>query len=107
MASFVSNNFLAIIELASLFGDTDTIFRSSYYEGNKYNIYAYNINGDYFLAVVFGAGGKPGTVWFYAKQAATELASMLPSSENVLSHDDSVTLAEDFETLLGKTGGNH
>ena len=108
LAAFVSTNFLAIFELASLFGDTDTVFKSSYYEGNKYNIYAYNINGDYFLAVVFGAGGKPGTVWFYAKQIATELASVLPNSENSLSQDESITLAKDFETLLGNdAGGNN
>ena len=102
LAAFVSANFLAITELSSLFGDTDSVFKSSYYEGNKYNIYAYNINGDYFLAVIFGAGGKPGTVWFYTKQIAADLADVLPTSETtILSHDASVTLAEDFETLVG------
>jgi predicted regulator of Ras-like GTPase activity (Roadblock/LC7/MglB family) len=102
LAAFVSANFLAITELSSLFGDTDSVFKSSYYEGNKYNIYAYNINGDYFLAVVFGVGGKPGTVWFYTKQIAAELADVMPTSETTaLSQDASVALAEDFETLVG------
>ncbi|HLF66367.1 MAG TPA: response regulator, partial [Gammaproteobacteria bacterium] len=81
LAAFVSTNFLAINELATLFGDTESVFKSSYYEGNKYNIYAYNVNDDYFLAVVFGTDGKPGTIWFYTKQVATELAATLPGSD--------------------------
>jgi predicted regulator of Ras-like GTPase activity (Roadblock/LC7/MglB family) len=102
LASFVSANFLSIIELASLFGDNDSVFKSSYYEGNNYNIYAYNINGDFFLAVVFGAGGKPGTVWFYTKQTATELASALPGSKSTLSQNANTTIATDFDDLVGE-----
>lgn len=102
LASFVSTNFLAITELASLFGDTDTVFSSSYYEGNKYNIYACNINGEYFLAVVFDANSKPGTVWFYTKQMATELASKLPSaSKSSLTNKASASLSKDFDDLFG------
>jgi len=106
LAAFISTNFLAITELSTLFGDNESFFRSSYYEGNNYNIYAYNINGDFFLAVVFGAGGKPGTVWFYTKQVATELAEMLPGSESTLTHGASDTLAEDFDNLLGSEEGD-
>ncbi len=101
LASFVSANFLAIVELASLFGDTDTVFTSSYYEGNNYNIYAYNINGDYFLAVLFDAGGKPGTVWFYTKQVATILASLLPSKKPTLTNKASATMSRDFDDIFG------
>ncbi len=101
LAAFISSNFLSILELATLFGDSDSVFTSSYYEGNDYNIYAYNINGDYFLTVVFDTDGKPGTVWFYTKQAATTLASLLPASKTILVDRAYDTLAKDFEDLLG------
>jgi CheY-like chemotaxis protein/predicted regulator of Ras-like GTPase activity (Roadblock/LC7/MglB family) len=105
LASFISANFLAVIEMASLFGDHDSVFKSSYFEGDHYNIYAYNINGDFFLAVVFGAGGKPGTVWFYTKQAVSGLASVLPNSGTGLSKQASTTLATDFDKLVGESDG--
>ncbi len=102
LASFVANNFLAIVELSSLFGDNDSVFSSSYYEGNNYNIYAYNINGDFFLTVLFEAGVKPGTVWFYTKQTATTLKSLLPASKkSTLTHKASAAMAKDFDNLLG------
>ena len=99
LATFVSANFLAVAELASLFGDNESIFKSSFFEGNNYNIYAHNINGDYFLAVLFGIDTKPGTVWFYTKQVATELASLLPTV--AVNHKSDNSLASDFNTLLG------
>jgi CheY-like chemotaxis protein/predicted regulator of Ras-like GTPase activity (Roadblock/LC7/MglB family) len=102
LASFVSTNFLAINELASFFGDTDSVFKSNYYEGTKYNIYAYNINGDFFLTLIFGAGGKPGTAWFYTKQAATELASVLPNITTTSSGQANTTVASDFDKLVGE-----
>jgi len=99
LATFVSANFLAVAELSSLFGDNESIFKSSFYEGNNYNIYAYNINGDYFLAVLFGIDTKPGTVWFYTKQVATELDSLLPTV--VVNRKSDNSIANDFDTLLG------
>ena len=99
LSTFVSANFLAVAELSSLFGDNESIFKSSFYEGNNYNIYAYNINGDYFLAVLFGCDTKPGTVWFYTKQAAAELDSLLPTV--AVNHKSDNTIANDFDTLLG------
>jgi CheY-like chemotaxis protein/predicted regulator of Ras-like GTPase activity (Roadblock/LC7/MglB family) len=101
LAAFVSANFLAIIELANFFGDNESVFRSSYYEGSKYNIYAHDINGHHFLAVVFDAGGKPGSVWVYTRQAAKVLAALLPVSVPPVSGDVNATLAEDFNNLLG------
>jgi CheY-like chemotaxis protein/predicted regulator of Ras-like GTPase activity (Roadblock/LC7/MglB family) len=101
LGSFVSTNFLAVAELATLFGDNETVFKSSYYEGNKYNIYACDINGNFFLAVVFGARDKPGTVWFYAKQVATTLAEVLPGKAAALNQDASVVLSRDFDDLVG------
>lgn len=101
LAAFVAANFLAIIELATLFGDSESVFKSSYYEGNKYNIYAHDVNGNFFLAVVFGAGGKPGAVWVYTRQAAAALASILPASEKMVTANSDTTLAKDFENLFG------
>ncbi len=107
LASFVSSNFLAIMELASLFGDKDSAFSSSYYEGNNYNIYAYNINGEFFLAVLFDVGGKPGTVWFYTKQVAATLVPILPTTKkSLLTHKDSLTLAKDFDDMFGDVEPN-
>jgi hypothetical protein len=101
LAGFVSSSFLAIIELANLFGDHDSVFKSSYYEGSKYNVYAHDINGNFFLAVVFGVGGKPGTVWFYTRQAALAIASLLPATETKPGQFEDGTLAVDFDQLLG------
>jgi CheY-like chemotaxis protein/predicted regulator of Ras-like GTPase activity (Roadblock/LC7/MglB family) len=98
LASFVSTNFLAIAELATLFGDNESVFKSSYYEGNKYNIYVHDINGNFFLAVVINAENKPGSVWFYTRQTATELALVLPSVELP---DTDQTIATDFDNLFG------
>lgn len=103
LATFVATSFLAVTELASLLGDNSSVFKSSYYEGNNYNIYAYAVNPDYFLAVVFGTKDKPGTVWFYTKQTATDLAAILgdPSqiAEGAAATDQMV---EQFEGLLGQ-----
>ncbi len=99
LAGFVSTNFLAVAELTSLFGDNESIFKSSFYEGNNYNIYAYNINNDYFLAVLFGVDTKPGAVWFYTKQVATQLDSLLPTAS--VNHKSDNSIAKDFDTLLG------
>lgn len=100
LARFVSSNFLSITELANLFGDNESTFTSSYYQGSKYNIYAYDINGNYFLAVVFGVGGKPGAAWFYTKQAAKALAALLPKTKINHIQRDTSEVAEDFDNLL-------
>lgn len=77
LASFVADNFLAVTELATLLGDTESSFSSSYYEGDKYNIYAHKVNTEYFLAVVFSVNHKAGPVWIYSKRTATELEKLL------------------------------
>ena len=75
VSALVAANFLAAMELASLLGN-QAVFKSSYHEGDDYNIYAYDVNGAYLLAVVFDARLKPGTVWFYTKQTAVALAAL-------------------------------
>lgn len=100
LATFVATSFLAVTELASLLGDNSSVFKSSYYEGNNYNIYAHDVNGNYFLAVVFGTKDKPGTVWFYTKKTAEALAPILGQPNRQTSPDEKV--GEEFEDLLGK-----
>jgi len=80
LATFVAENFLAVAELASLLGDNNATFRSSYHEGNIYNIYSVDVNRNYFLAVVFDAGKKPGPIWIYTRQTAKTLAALLPKT---------------------------
>lgn len=77
LASFVADNFLAVTELATLLGDTESSFHSSYFEGDKYNIYTHSVNDEHFLAVVFSANYKPGPIWIYSKRTATKLEKLL------------------------------
>jgi len=77
ISALVAANFLASIELANLLGSHTSMFKSSYHEGNDYNIYSYDVNGELLLAVIFGAESKPGLVWFYTKQTALELEPSL------------------------------
>lgn len=81
LATFVAENFLAVTELASLLGDNNAVFRSSYHEGTIYNIYSVDVNGNYFLTVVFDAGKKPGPIWIYTRQTAKTLAALLPKTD--------------------------
>jgi DNA-binding response OmpR family regulator len=102
LAAFVAANFLAVTELASLLGDNESVFRSSYHEGSKYNIYAYDINGEFLLAVVFGVQGKPGTIWFYTKQTGAALADLLDqASQNSSTQAENTNMANDFEGMFG------
>jgi CheY-like chemotaxis protein len=102
LAAFVAANFLAVTELASLLGDNESVFRSSYHEGSKYNIYAYDINGEFLLAVVFGVQGKPGTVWFYTKQTGAALAELLDqTSQDNSTQAEPTNLSHDFEGMFG------
>jgi CheY-like chemotaxis protein len=80
LATFVADNFLAVTELASLLGDNESSFKSSYHEGNKFNIYAYNVNNELLLALVFGINKKPGPIWVYTRQTASTLASLFDTS---------------------------
>ncbi len=96
IGALVAANFLASVELANLLGSHNSVFKSSYHEGNDYNIYSYDINGDLLLAVIFGSGSKPGVVWFYTKQTATKLASLaINQSWSQITFDD-----DNFRTAL-------
>ncbi len=102
LAKFVASSFLSVSELATLMGDNTSTFKSSYYEGSRYNIYAYHVTGQYFLAVVFGVKDKPGSIWFYTKQTAVTLAALLGldnNPDNIHKTEDSVSV--EFDDLLG------
>lgn len=102
LAAFVATNFTAVTELASLLDDHESIFKSSYHEGNKYNIYAYDVNGQVFLALIFGVHSKPGTIWFYTKQTGAELASLLEQVvRKPLSTEESAALVDHFDDMFG------
>lgn len=82
IAALVAANFTAASELARLLG-RKSVFKSSYHEGQEGtddNIYAYDIDGEFLLAVVFGSESKPGVVWFYTKQTAANLVDLVKPS---------------------------
>ncbi len=104
VSALVAANFLAAKELANLLGSPNSVFKSSYHEGNDYNIYAYDIDGNLMLAVIFGAESKPGIVWFYTKQVAAELKPLVakPAEKVTLNIKDvSDALGADLDDLLG------
>lgn len=101
LAAFVAANFLAVTELASLLGDNTSTFKSSYHEGNNYSIYAHEVTKDHLLAVVFAAEARPGTIWFYTKKVAAELAPLLELPDAVTgTDDDDEAIATNFDTLI-------
>ena len=75
IGDFVAKTFSAASELADTLR-SQSIFKSSYYEGDDYNLYACQVNRQYHLAVLFETRHKPGVVWFYTKQTASTLAQM-------------------------------
>lgn len=107
VGALVAANFMAAVELAKLLGNT-SIFKSSYHEGEDYNIYSYDVNGDLLLAVIFGSESKPGTVWFYTKQTAAALIPLLADLSPSIHFEGDLTAAIDAELLqaFGDTGSN-
>ena len=99
ISALVAANFTASTELANLLGSRDSIFKSSFFEGIDYNVYAYDINRQLLLAVIFGPRSKPGVVWYYTKQTAVDLAQLYenqPIQENL----EDVDLSSAFEIEL-------
>ena len=94
----VAANFAAAVELSKLLGN-DSIFKSSYHEGPDYNIYAYDVNGDVLLAVIFGAESRPGAVWFYAKQTATALQPELEAEMQAARQENREELRAGLQAL--------
>lgn len=76
VSALVAANFMAAAELARMLG-SGSVFKSSYHEGTDYNIYAHDLDDDLMLAVITDSDRKAGTVWFYTKQAASEIGPLL------------------------------
>lgn len=71
-----------VSSLGALAAANCSVFKSNYHESDKFNLYSYDINGDLFLAVIFGTKTKPGIVWYYTKQTAEELVSLAQHHAN-------------------------
>jgi len=80
ISALIAANFMSATELSNLLGNQHA-FHSNFLEGENYNVYAYDVNDAYLLAVVFDADRKPGVVWFYTKQTALVLAPLLAEEE--------------------------
>jgi CheY-like chemotaxis protein len=76
ISALIAANFMSAGELANLLGN-QKVFKSSFHEGDDYNVYTYDVNDAFLLAVVFDADRKPGVIWFYTKQTAAALLPLL------------------------------
>lgn len=97
IGALVAANFSASAELGKMLG-SDSVFKSSYHEGQDFNIYAYVVNDDFLLAVIFKSTIKAGTVFFYTKQAAEALAPLLEEQPPEI--DMGANLAEAIDESL-------
>ncbi|MGC9357079.1 MAG: response regulator [Anaerolineae bacterium] len=102
IGALVAANFAAAVELSHRLGNA-SIFKSSYHEGPDYNIYAYDVNDEILLAVIFGAETKTGAVWFYTKQTAAAMEPLLdvPAPEIDFSEDFNTDLNRGLQQLFG------
>ena len=76
ISALIAANFMAAAELARLLGN-ESVFKSSYHEGPKYDIYALAVDKDHLLAIVFGNKGKAGMVRYFAQKTASILERIL------------------------------
>jgi CheY-like chemotaxis protein len=76
IAARVAANFLHTADLSTLL-ENKGMFKSGFYEGDSYNMYVCDVNSVSLLVVIFDAKLRPGVVWFYTKQIASELAPLL------------------------------
>ncbi|MBN1318528.1 MAG: roadblock/LC7 domain-containing protein [Anaerolineales bacterium] len=87
IGALVAANFAAAAELARLLG-RGSVFKSSYHEGlgeTDQNIFAYNVNGDVLLAVIFGEKSKPGIVWYCTRRTAAALNPLVKGNTGSIS----------------------
>jgi len=96
LSALIAANFAAAAELARMLGNT-SVFKSSYHEGPDYNVYSYEINKDFLLAVIFGTESKVGAVWLFAKQTAAALLPLLESQPGPRQLDSGMAAAIDAE----------
>lgn len=101
VGALVAANFMAAAELAKLLGGR-SVFKSSYHEGDDYNIYAYKVTDELLLVVIFGGESKPGMVWFYTKQTAATLIPLVieQTSGLVLPANLNAVMEAEFDQLF-------
>jgi len=78
VGKFVTANFNSALALTQA-GGSQSAFKSGYFEWDSENIYVYNLNNQFLLAVIFRSEQKPGVVWFYTRQTAEVLSTFLIS----------------------------
>lgn len=103
IGALIAANFMAATELARLLGN-QSVFKSSFHEGPDYDIYAYDINGDFLLAVIFGRASKAGLVRHYTQETAVSLLPLLAQLLEIPADyiDDAAdTVDQDFDELFG------
>jgi len=76
IAMLTAANYQANRQLVHLV-DSQPVYRSSSLESQDYDIYTYDINDDFLLAVVFGKEIRAGVIWVYTKQAADALIPLV------------------------------
>lgn len=103
VSALVAANFMAATELAKLLGNR-SIFKSSFHEGEDYDIYSHDINGEYLLAVIFSLESKAGLVRFYVNKAVEILPPLLTQelfSVDFSDNDISDSIQNDLASLFG------
>ncbi len=103
ISALVAANFLAGVELARLLGNK-SVFKRSYHEGPNYNIYAYGIDSNFLLAIIFGRESKQGIIRFYVGKLVDNLMPLLaveklPSMES-LDDEFSQSVNADLDNLF-------
>jgi len=66
-------------QLANLLGEGDG-FAMNYFEGQRVSVYTTGLSRGLFLVVVVPKGTKQGVVWLYAKEAVTEIESIVQNA---------------------------
>jgi CheY-like chemotaxis protein/predicted regulator of Ras-like GTPase activity (Roadblock/LC7/MglB family) len=72
----IASNYHNAADLSKLLDNSDR-FKASFFEGDDFNLYVCDVNKKFLLAVVFDVKLRPGGVWFYTRQTAVALASLL------------------------------
>ena len=88
MSALIAANFMATTELARLVGNKSA-FKTCHNTGPEFDIFAYGLNEEFLLAVVFGENSKIGLVRYYVNQASTVLLDFLKQNEMVFDFSDS------------------
>lgn len=76
ISALVAANFMAMAQVSQLLGN-NSVFRSSYYEGPTYDIYAYSVDKNHLIATILGEQSKAGIARLYTKKTAETIEPLL------------------------------